>query len=64
MPRSSESLAALAAALAKAQAELVNPEKSMVATIPAAKAGRARADFPLRAPLQRSRHRAQDAGAL
>jgi hypothetical protein len=39
MPRSSESLAALAAALAKAQAELVNPEKSMVATIPAAKPG-------------------------
>src|SRR6266566_4212085 len=33
MHRSSESVASLAAALAKAQAELVNPEKSLVATI-------------------------------
>ena len=33
MHRSSESVAALAAALAKAQAELVNPEKSLTATI-------------------------------
>jgi hypothetical protein len=33
MQRSSESVAALAAALAKAQAELVNPEKSLTATI-------------------------------
>ncbi len=33
MPRSSESIASLAAALAKAQTELVNPEKSLVATI-------------------------------
>ena len=32
MHRSSESIASLAAALAKAQAELVNPEKSLVAT--------------------------------
>src|ERR1700694_403537 len=31
--RSSESIAALAAALAKAQSELSNPEKSLVATI-------------------------------
>jgi len=31
--RSSPSIASLAAALAKAQAELVNPEKSLVATI-------------------------------
>jgi hypothetical protein len=36
MPRSSESIAALAAALAKAQAELVNPEKSLVGTIKSA----------------------------
>lgn len=34
MQRSSESIASLAAALANAQAELVNPEKSLVATIP------------------------------
>ena len=33
MHRSSESIAALAAALAKAQSELTNPEKSLVATI-------------------------------
>jgi len=33
MPRSSDSIACLAAALAKAQAELTNPEKSLVATI-------------------------------
>jgi ERF superfamily len=33
MQRSSESIAQLAAALAKAQGELVNPEKSLVATI-------------------------------
>src|SRR5207237_1276816 len=33
MHRSSNSIAALAAALAKAQAELINPEKTLVATI-------------------------------
>jgi ERF superfamily len=33
MQRSSESIAALAAALAKAQCELINPEKSLVGTI-------------------------------
>jgi len=33
MQRASESIAKLAAALAKAQTELVNPEKSLVATI-------------------------------
>src|SRR4051794_38258412 len=35
MPRSSASVAALAGALAKAQAELTNPEKSLVATLQA-----------------------------
>src|SRR5260221_749259 len=34
MPRSSESVAALAGALAKAQVELINPEKSLVAILP------------------------------
>jgi hypothetical protein len=34
MPRSSESVAALASALAKAQAELTNPEKSMMGRLP------------------------------
>src|SRR5213083_2033472 len=33
MRRSSETVAALASALAKAQAELINPEKSLAATI-------------------------------
>ena len=33
MPRSSESVGAIAAALAKAQSELINPEKSLTATI-------------------------------
>ncbi len=33
MPRSSETIGAMAAALAKAQAELTNPEKSLIATI-------------------------------
>src|SRR6266852_74065 len=37
--RSSESFAALAAALAKAQAQLVNPEKSLTATIRTGRAG-------------------------
>ena len=33
MQRSSESIGAIAAALAKAQAEIANPEKSLTATI-------------------------------
>src|SRR6185437_14142003 len=39
VPRSSESVAALASALAKAQAELVNPEKSLTATIQNGRSG-------------------------
>jgi hypothetical protein len=39
MPRSSETVAALATALAKAQAALVNPEKSLVAIIRAMRPG-------------------------
>jgi ERF superfamily len=39
MHRSSESVAALASALAKAQAELVNPEKSLTATIRSGRVG-------------------------
>jgi ERF superfamily len=39
MQRSSESVAALASALAKAQAELVNPEKSLTATITTGRSG-------------------------
>jgi hypothetical protein len=39
MHRASESVAALASALAKAQAELVNPEKSLTATVRTGRAG-------------------------
>src|SRR5262245_4892452 len=45
MPRSSESVGALASALAKAQAALVNPEKSLSATIRAARPGEAERTF-------------------
>ena len=45
MHRSSPSIASLAAALAKAQAELVNPEKSLTATIPSNGPGRADQTF-------------------
>jgi len=50
MPRSSESVAALASALAKAQAELVNPEKSLTATIRTGRAGEGERSFQY-APL-------------
>jgi hypothetical protein len=43
--RSSESVGALASALAKAQAELVNPEKSLTATIRIARPGEAERTF-------------------
>jgi hypothetical protein len=43
--RSSESFAALAAAVAKAQAHLVNPEKSLIATIPGGRPGEATRSF-------------------
>jgi len=45
MPRSSETVAALAAALAKAQAELINPEKSLTATIRGGWAGEREKSF-------------------
>jgi hypothetical protein len=45
MPRSSDSVAALAAALAKAQAELVNPEKTLTASIRGGRAGEAERSF-------------------
>jgi len=38
MQRCSETIGALAGALAKAQAELTNPEKSLVATLPVERA--------------------------
>src|SRR5438552_11658572 len=45
MHRSSESVAALASALAKAQAELVNPEKSLTATIRTGRPGEGERSF-------------------
>src|SRR5215470_530995 len=45
MPRSSETVAALASALAKAQAELINPEKSLTATIRTGRAGECERSF-------------------
>jgi hypothetical protein len=45
LQRSSESIASLAAALAKAQAELTNPEKSLVATIRSSGLGDAERSF-------------------
>ena len=45
MQRSSESVGALASALAKAQAELVNPEKSLTATIRATSPGEGERTF-------------------
>src|SRR5262249_50038901 len=45
MPRSSETVAALASALAKAQAELINPEKSLTATIRSGRPGEGERSF-------------------
>src|SRR6516165_747329 len=45
MHRSSESVAALASALAKAQAELVNPERSLTATIRGGRPGEGERSF-------------------
>ena len=61
MPRSSESVAALAGALAKAQAELTNPEKSLVATLPAER-GQPRTNVPLCFVGGRTGDRSQNAG--
>ena len=53
-----ESIGAIAAALAKAQVELTNPEKSLTATLPAAHREK-RSELPLCPALKRARHRAQ-----
>jgi hypothetical protein len=49
--RSSETIGTIAAALAKAQAQLANPEKSLVGTIPSAGASE-RADSPTSPPAK------------
>jgi hypothetical protein len=45
MHRSSETIGAIAAALAKAQGELTNPEKSLIATIPSPLLGQGERTF-------------------
>ena len=60
MHRSSDSVAALASALAKAQAELINPEKSLTATIRTGRAGEGERTFryaPLSSGLEIVRRR-------
>ena len=62
MQRSSESIASLAAALAKAQVELVNPEKSLAATIEIRRPERRREIVSLRAAIKWAGDCAQDVG--
>jgi hypothetical protein len=57
MHRSSESIAALAGALAKAQTELTNPEKSLTATIRAESKRGGGPHVPLRPAVERPRYR-------
>ena len=54
MQRTSDSIASLAAALAKAQIELANPEKSLVGTIEPATGGGQCTPVPLCLALKRS----------
>ena len=54
MQRSSETIGAIAAALAKAQAELTNPEKSLTATIRSPFPRRGRPQLPLCLARQRA----------
>ena len=60
MQRSSETIGTIAAALAKAQAQLVNPEKSLIGTIRSDMTECSRTVVPLRAAVERARYRAQD----
>jgi hypothetical protein len=62
MQRSSPSIGTLASALAKAQGELVNPEKSLVAIIRGGRTNRDGTDFSLCAVVERARDRAQGSG--
>jgi hypothetical protein len=59
MPPSAETIGALAAALAKAQAELTNPEKSLTAALPAGSPGEADRTFRYAPLAKRARHSTQ-----
>ena len=61
MHRSSESIAAIATALAKAQIELSNPEKAMVGTVYNNRSDSS-AKLPLRLPVERPGHRQKSPG--
>ena len=61
MQQSSETIGAIAAALAKAQAELTNPEKALVANHSRFKPARSRSDLSLCGALEWPRHCAQGA---
>ena len=60
MQRASETIGTIAAALAKAQAELVNPEKSLIGTIRSEAPGEAERSFRYAPPVERLGDRAQD----
>ena len=62
MQRSSQTIGLIAGALAKAQIELANPEKSLTATIRSPLPKGRRPQLPLRLSLQRARSGAQVAG--
>jgi hypothetical protein len=60
MHRSSDTIATIAAALAKAQVELTNPEKSLVATDPVPVSARGGPHVPLCSPIERARYHPQE----
>ena len=63
MQRSSETIGALAGALAKAQAELTNPFKSLTAIIPALFPRGVREDVSLRSLVRRNSTWSESASA-
>ena len=62
MQRSSNKIGALATALAKAQAEIANPEKSLTATIESPFPREGQRTFRYAVPLHGARHRPQMPG--
>ena len=62
MQRSSHKIGTLAAALAKAQAEIVNPEKSLTATIESPFPREGQRTFRYASSVHGARHRSQMPG--